>query len=139
MTTGVRAKATWHHSFFTPTPILEPTSTQTSNCTNNTHSHNYLSAKAVTDLQAICWESLGVTEMANDHQHSELPAIERLSIKEFSRKDAVAAIAGERIPALGLPLLRLCTIRGIRYHDGFGKFCDILLATISSTALTPSK
>lgn len=52
----------------------------------------------------------------------ELPTLlDRLNIKKFSHKDATAAIKGERIPdALGLPLLRLCTIRGIRYHDGFG-------------------
>lgn len=52
----------------------------------------------------------------------ELPTLlDRLNIKKFSREDATAAVKGERIPdALGLPLLRLCTIRGIRYHDGFG-------------------
>ncbi|KXT06319.1 hypothetical protein AC578_9174 [Pseudocercospora eumusae] len=46
----------------------------------------------------------------------------RLEIKQFDHGDCVAAIGGKRIPsALGLPLLRLCTIRGIRFNDGFAK------------------
>jgi hypothetical protein len=38
-------------------------------------------------------------------------------------KDACTkAIQGEEIPqALGLPLTRLCVVRGIRHHDGYGK------------------
>lgn len=41
---------------------------------------------------------------------------ERLSMKRYKRDDCVAAIRGEKIPiALGLPLIRLCIVRGIRY------------------------
>ncbi len=45
---------------------------------------------------------------------------ERLSIQEYNAYDCRAAIRGERVPiALGLKLIRLCIIRGIRYHTGF--------------------
>ncbi|EME81303.1 uncharacterized protein MYCFIDRAFT_81375 [Pseudocercospora fijiensis CIRAD86] len=46
----------------------------------------------------------------------------RLKTKQYDPDDCIAAIKGQRIPsALGLPLLRLCTIRGIRFNDGFAK------------------
>lgn len=46
---------------------------------------------------------------------------ERLHIKEYSRRACLAALHGEKVPhALGHPLHRLCMIRGIRYHPGFG-------------------
>lgn len=46
---------------------------------------------------------------------------ERLRITEYSRSACFAAIRGEAIPyALGHPLHRLCVVRGIRYHYGFG-------------------
>ncbi|KAK4496946.1 hypothetical protein PRZ48_011395 [Zasmidium cellare] len=58
--------------------------------------------------------------MESSEQLSDM--LGRLHIKKYSKAEATAAIRGERIPdALGLPLLRLCTIRGIRYHDGFGQ------------------
>lgn len=49
-----------------------------------------------------------------------LPISERLLIQQYNADDCLAVIQGERVPvALGLPLIRLCVIRGIRYHPGF--------------------
>lgn len=49
------------------------------------------------------------------------PMLERLETEKYDRQTCIAAIKGERIPdALGYKLLRLCTIRGIRYHSNFG-------------------
>lgn len=52
-----------------------------------------------------------------------LPTIhDRLMIAKFSRKACLAAMEGKEIPlALGQPVHRLCIIRGIRYHRGFGE------------------
>lgn len=47
---------------------------------------------------------------------------QRLSTQKFDRDDCVAAIRGEKVPfGLGLALIRLCLIRGIRYHPGFAQ------------------
>jgi hypothetical protein len=47
---------------------------------------------------------------------------DRLSTQRYNADDCLAAIRGERVPfALGLPLIRLCVIRGIRYHTDFAK------------------
>ncbi|GAB7350065.1 hypothetical protein MBLNU459_g0734t1 [Dothideomycetes sp. NU459] len=46
---------------------------------------------------------------------------DRLLIANFSRKACLAALRGKDIPhALGHPVHRLCVVRGIRYHYGFG-------------------
>jgi hypothetical protein len=54
---------------------------------------------------------------------STMPSFpERLAMEVVANDDYLAAIRGVRVPmALGLPLIRLCLIRGIRYHDGFGE------------------
>ncbi|KAH0363046.1 hypothetical protein KCU65_g7674, partial [Aureobasidium melanogenum] len=45
----------------------------------------------------------------------------RLRIFKYDEKACEAAIRGEKIPhALGLPLTRLCVVRGIRYNYGYG-------------------
>lgn len=47
---------------------------------------------------------------------------ERLQRKIFRYNECLAAIRGEAIPqSLGLEVVRLCTIRGIRYHPSFGE------------------
>jgi hypothetical protein len=44
----------------------------------------------------------------------------RLSLADYNAIECFAAVRGEKVPfALGLPVTRLCVIRGIRYHDGF--------------------
>lgn len=50
------------------------------------------------------------------------PSLEdRLRITNFDRKSCLAAMKGEEIPfALGDPVHRLCIIRGMRYHHGYG-------------------
>jgi hypothetical protein len=54
-----------------------------------------------------------------DDELSDL--MERLLIKKYSRDECLAALRGQQVPqALGLSLLRLCTVRGIRHHPGFG-------------------
>ncbi|KAI9778947.1 MAG: hypothetical protein M1816_003795 [Peltula sp. TS41687] len=45
-----------------------------------------------------------------------------LFIKKYNARDCLLAIRGEQIPqGLGLPVTRLCVIRGIRYHPGFAR------------------
>jgi hypothetical protein len=52
---------------------------------------------------------------------AEVSLEERLRITKYSRSECSAAIRGEEVPhALGHPLHRLCVIRGISYHYGFG-------------------
>jgi hypothetical protein len=52
---------------------------------------------------------------------SDVSLIDRLQIREYSRDACLSALRGKKIPhALGHPLHRLCIIRGIRYHAGFG-------------------
>jgi hypothetical protein len=47
---------------------------------------------------------------------------DRLLVAKYSRKACLAALQGREIPdALGDPVHRLCIIRGIRYHHGFGE------------------
>lgn len=47
---------------------------------------------------------------------------ERLHITHYSRSACLAALRGVEVPyALGHPLHRLCTTRGIRYRPGFGQ------------------
>jgi hypothetical protein len=46
----------------------------------------------------------------------------RLGDYKYSAAECRAAIHGKRVPySLGLSLIRLCIIRGIRYHAGFGE------------------
>lgn len=46
----------------------------------------------------------------------------RLETYKYDKITFSAAIHGEMIPqGLALPLARLCIVRGIRYHDGFGE------------------
>lgn len=46
----------------------------------------------------------------------------RLRIRQADERSCKAAIRGKEIPpALGYPLTRLCVIRGIRTHDGYGE------------------
>jgi hypothetical protein len=65
---------------------------------------------------------------------TEVNLKERLRITRYSRSACFAAIRGEAIPhALGHPLHRLCVIRGIRYHYGFGNELRGLLAVFTRT------
>lgn len=53
---------------------------------------------------------------------------ERLLVADYSRKTCLAGLNGEAVPyALGDPIHRLCTIRGIRYHASFGEELRSLL------------
>jgi hypothetical protein len=53
---------------------------------------------------------------------NEPPIAERLLIRKYDIHDCLAALRGLRVPtALGLPLVRRCVVRGIRYHTGFGE------------------
>ena len=48
--------------------------------------------------------------------------MDRLLVHKYDEEDCLAAIHGQRLPmALGLPLVRLCVVRGIRYHPGFAE------------------
>ncbi|THX79853.1 hypothetical protein D6D05_04783 [Aureobasidium pullulans] len=48
--------------------------------------------------------------------------MDRLLVQKYDKEDCLAAIHGQRVPmALGLPLVRLCVVRGIRYHPGFAE------------------
>ncbi len=59
---------------------------------------------------------------------------ERLYIKKYDAHDCLLAIRGEKIPtALGLNVTRLCVIRGIRYHAGFGEELRGLLPEFTRT------
>jgi len=58
----------------------------------------------------------------------------------YSRKACVAALRGEAIPsALGVPLHRLCVIRAIRHHEGFGEelrgFRPVFTRTLHARAI----
>jgi hypothetical protein len=44
----------------------------------------------------------------------------RLKLEEYNAAECSAAIRDEKAPfVFGLPVTRLCVIRGIRYHAGF--------------------
>lgn len=46
----------------------------------------------------------------------------RLHLYKYDKDVYRSAIRGEQIPhALGMPLVRLCIVRGIRYNDGYGE------------------
>ncbi len=55
------------------------------------------------------------------HHTSDLSLFQRLRIKQYSRDVCLTALHGESVPyALAHPLHQICTVRGIRYHPGFG-------------------
>lgn len=55
-------------------------------------------------------------------EHAAGDMATRLHLYTYSEAACRAAIRGERVPyELGLPVTRLCFIRGLRYCDGFGE------------------
>lgn len=57
-----------------------------------------------------------------DHTNSPEDFAKRIRTFLWNKDACRKAIQGEEIPqALGLPITRLCVVRGIRYHDGYGK------------------
>lgn len=51
---------------------------------------------------------------------SDISLEDRLRLEHYDAAECSAAIRGEKVPfALGLPVTRLCVLRGIRYHAGF--------------------
>ncbi|KAH0383237.1 hypothetical protein KCU89_g17422, partial [Aureobasidium melanogenum] len=57
-----------------------------------------------------------------DHASSPEDFAKRIRTFLWDKDACTKAIQGEEIPqALGPPLTRLCVVRGIRHHDGYGK------------------
>ncbi|KAL2216467.1 hypothetical protein M432DRAFT_663869 [Thermoascus aurantiacus ATCC 26904] len=58
---------------------------------------------------------------------SDISLEDRLRLEHYDAAECSAAIRGEKAPfALGLPVTRLCVLRGIRYHAGFAIMSNVI-------------